>query len=117
MSFRVTHSGTRALKRKMEALARRGYLREVAGEINRRHAAAMRRRRIPYDTGRLEASLTQTSSPDRRVTVTDNSIEIATLVPYAQYQRQRIRRLTTQERREIFVKPIELAFENTWRRA
>ncbi len=83
---------------------------EVASEINRNHAQVMRRRRIPRDTGRLEDSLTRPSSPDRRVTVSGETITIETLVPYAKYQRQRIRPLNRAEIKEIFTDPILESF-------
>jgi hypothetical protein len=81
-------------------------IREVAREANRRHAATYRRRRIPRDTGRLEDSLTFESHPDREIIVQQKGMTIGTNVPYAKYQRHRIRPLTKQELDDIFVTPI-----------
>lgn len=117
MSFSFSQRGTQRVRRALQALTRRGRLGEVRDEINRRHAQAMRRRRIPRDTGRLEDSLTQPSSPDRRVAVSGETITIETLVPYAKYQRQRIRPLNRAEIKEIFADPILELFLRSVREA
>jgi len=110
MSFSFSQRGSQRVRRALKALIRRGRMGEVASEINRNHAQVMRRRRIPRDTGRLEDSLTRPSSPDRRVTVSGETITIETLVPYAKYQRQRIRPLNRAEIKEIFTDPILESF-------
>ena len=83
----------------------------MSREANRRHAATYRRRRIPRDTGRLQDSLTFESHPDREVRVTPKGITIGTLVPYAKYQRRRIRPLTRDELVDIFLDPITLTLQ------
>lgn len=111
-------TGMDRVRKKLASLASRGrtVMREVEQEANRRHAAAMKRRRIPVDTGRLKGSLTEPNHPDRKVSSDARSITIATNVPYAQYQRDRITpRLSGQELKEIFILPIEAAFEQAWR--
>ena len=100
------------MRSKIHRLKERGVMREVSSEINAAHAAAMRRRRIPVDTGRLRGSLTQTNHRDRILKVYDDGVEVGTRTPYAKYQRHRIRKLTAQERREIFIKPIQLSFNS-----
>ena len=108
MTFKISQTGSKrvasALLRLQQTSPR--MIREVAKDANRRHAAAYRRRRIPRDTGRLEDSLTFESHPDREIIVQQMGMTIGTRVPYARYQRHRIRPLTRDELTDIFVQPI-----------
>ncbi|MCP4248560.1 MAG: hypothetical protein GY778_16040 [bacterium] len=85
-------------------------LREAGREINSRHAQAMRRRRIPRRTGRLEESLTRVGHPERVFISSAKLITVGTRVPYAQYHAHRITKLTRQERTFVFTEPIALVF-------
>ncbi len=111
MSFTMSHTGDRRLLQKLERLKVAGDWRPLTKEMNAAHARAMSRRQIPIKTGRLKASLTRPVHPDRVVMSDRRGLSISTRVPYAKYQRKRIRRLNRAELREIFIKPIELAFE------
>ena len=108
MTFSVTQRGVKSVQRSLFALAQRSprLLIDAVDEVNKRHALAYRRRRIPRDTGRLEDSLTFERHPDRRVIATVTHITIKTAVPYAKYQRRRIRPLTRPELKEIFIDPM-----------
>lgn len=116
MSFSISRRGNKEIRRLLGELARRGKLRDAADEINRRHARAMRRRSIPRDTGRLEASLTQVGHPDRIFRVSTSTIEIGTRVPYAIHQRGRIKRLNQTEIKEIWTKSVREVYARTIRR-
>lgn len=108
MSFSYSQTGLKSVQRRLQALTDRAphALRDVAQEANTRHAQAYRRRRIPEATGRLKASLTQERHPERVVRITRRGLTLGTRVPYAQYQEQRIRRLSPRELRDIFIDPI-----------
>ena len=112
MSFSITQKGVKDVHNALFALAQRSprLLIESVDEVNKRHAQAYKRRTIPVDTGRLKTSLTTVSNPDRLVIATVKYIEIGTKVPYAKYQRKRIRELTSQEVKFIFVEPILESF-------
>jgi len=108
LTFKISQKGSKrvasALLRLQQTSPR--MIREVAKDANRRHAATYRRRRIPRDTGRLQDSLTFESHPDREIIVQQKGMTIGTNVPYARYQRHRIRPLTRDELVDIFVQPI-----------
>tara|TARA_R110002012_G_scaffold294395_1_gene490527 strand:- start:684 stop:1046 length:363 start_codon:yes stop_codon:yes gene_type:complete len=108
MSFSVQQTGSKKIARALLRIRQTAprMMREVSKDANRRHAAAYRRRRIPRDTGRLQASLTAESHPDRFIIVQQKGIRIGTDVPYARYQEHRIRRLTRDELVDIFIHPI-----------
>ena len=110
MTWSFAQSGTKRVRLALLRLSKSAprLLVDVAKEVNRNHAIAMRRRPIPYDTGRLDRSLATESSPDRLVTTTPTGVSIQSLVPYAKYQRHRIRPLNRQELQEIFITPIVL---------
>jgi len=108
LSFKISQTGDKEIKRALLRIEQTApkMMKEVSKEANRRHAATYKRRTIPRDTGRLEDSLTTESHEDREVKVTDKGITIGTLVPYAKYQRSRIRELTRAELVDIFIEPI-----------
>lgn len=110
--MKITHTGTRRITQMLQTLSQRApkALRDAGKSINDRHAQAMRRRRIPRDSGRLEDSLTRVGHPDRVFSVSVHTLTVGTRVPYAQYQAHRIPRLSREERRFIFVEPIALVF-------
>ena len=109
MSFSMSQSGSKRVVRSLERLKASAprLVRLTAKEDNRRHALTYRRRRLPRDTGRLADSLTFESHPDREVRVTRRGIVIGTNVPYAKYQRSRIRPMTRDELVNIFLEPIQ----------
>lgn len=108
MSFKISESGSKQLTLALLRLRQSApkLLKSAVNEIDRRHAAAYRRRFIPRDTGALQASLRFVGAPGRQVVETESGVEIGTLIPYAKYQRQRIRELSRVEKREIFVLPV-----------
>jgi len=109
MSFSMTQSGIKSIMRSLDRLKSESprLIRLTSKEANRRHALTYRRRRIPRLTGRLQDSLTFESHPDREVRVTRRGIVIGTNVPYAKYQRHRIRPMTRAELVHIFLEPIQ----------
>lgn len=117
MSITITQRGGEELRRKLARLQGAGadVMRRVLADANREHAAAFKRRAIPEDTGRLKASLTQTRHTDRIVTATKDAIKLGSSVPYAQYQRKRIRELSRAELKAIFVTPIHEHFDRLLR--
>ena len=112
MSFSVAQKGIKSVQRSLFALAQRSprLLVDSVDEVNKRHAKAYRRRTIPRDTGRLEASLATTSHRDRYVRASVRGVQIGTRTPYARYQRKRIAPLSPRELRDIFVDPIRESF-------
>jgi hypothetical protein len=114
--FTVSGLGSKLFAAKMERLKQQGRLKEVAQEINTAHADAMRRRPIPVKTGALRRSLTVVGDAERIFREHRNGFEIGSRLNYARYQRRRIRELNATERREVFVKPVEQAFNNILRR-
>ena len=113
MTFKIQQLGVKkvmlALQR-VEVTAPK-MMKVIGDEADIRHAQAYRRRVIPYDTGRLQASLCGTWHPERKVTVTQKGISIGTEVPYAQYQKHRIRALTSTEMKYIFIEPVLLLLQ------
>ncbi len=110
MAFTVSQGGSAAIRRRLDAIRRAGRVTEVAAEADRRFTRTMRRRGIPVRTGRLKASLTQTGHKDHVLRVGKDRITIGTRVPYAQWQRKRIRRLNRAEKVFIFLDPIREMF-------
>ena len=112
MSFSLKQTGVKKVQNALFALAQRSprLLIESVDEVNKRHAEAYKRRRIPVDTGRLKRSLETVSNPDRLVIATVKYIEIGTKVPYAKFQRRRIRKLSPREMRFIFIEPMLESF-------
>ena len=108
MSFELTQKGVKGVKNALFALAQRSprLLIDAVEEVNKRHSEAYKRRKIPRDTGRLENSLTFLRHPDRKVIATVKYVAIKTAVPYAKYQRARIRPLARYEMKEIFINPM-----------
>ena len=110
MSFKISQKGLPQIMLALQRIQTTApkIMQVVGKEANSRHARAYRRRSIPEDTGRLQRSLRETNNADRRVEVTRQGISIGTDVPYAKYQRRKIRPLTSQEMHYIFVQPILL---------
>ncbi len=113
--FSVSRFGNKMFIAKMQRLKQAGQLKEIAGEINKAHAAAMLRRFIPVKTGALKRSLTVPGDANRIFREHRAGFEIGSKLIYAKYQRRRIRELNFAERKEIFVTPVELAFNNILR--
>ncbi len=112
MAFSHKQAGIKKVYNALFALAQRSprLLVESVNEVNKRHAEAYQRRWIPVDTGRLKKSLTTVSNPDRLIVTTVKYVEIGTKVPYAQYQRYRINKLSSREIKYIFVDSILESF-------
>ncbi len=108
MTLIIKQTGFEKVMRALQRLEQTapGALVAVAKECNRRHARTYRRRFIPRDTGRLQDSLTFESHPDREINLTRRGLIIGSRVPYARYQRHRIRNLSRDELKSIFVAPI-----------
>ena len=108
MTLIIKQTGFKQVMRALQRLEQTApnVLATVEKECNRRHARTYRRRSIPRDTGRLQDSLTFESHPDREINLTRRGLIIGSRVPYAKYQRHRIRNLSRDELKAIFVAPI-----------
>ena len=113
MSFTIKQTGIKKIMlalQRVEVTAPK-MMAVISTEANERHAQAYRRRKIPIDTGRLMRSLTVPANPDRRVRISKKGISIGCQVPYAKYQRHRIRKLTSAELKYIFREPVLLLLQ------
>ena len=113
MSFKISQLGFKKVRLALQRIQQTAprMMAVVADEANQRHARTYRRRTIPVDTGRLRRSLTDPASSDRLVLVQKKGITIGSLVPYAMYQRHRIRELNRTELQDVFVQPVMLLLQ------
>lgn len=106
MTAEFSMNGLDALISKLAATTLITAAREALPEADQAFVEAMGRRNIPVRSGRLKGSLTDRSHRDHVARATDRDIILGSKTPYAGRHRERIGALTSQERQDIYVKPL-----------